>query len=286
MTPLLALLPLALAASPAQTAELPTFAMALDVVRIDVSVTDDGKPVKDLKASNFEVLDDGVRQEIEVVGQEHLAIHAVLALDTSQSVAGPMLARLKAAAHQLVDSLEPDDALSLLTFSECTHLALTASRDRQAAHQALELAGTRLTTSLHDAALAALLVADPVQGRPLVLVFTDGEDVGSWTPAEKVLRLAKESEVVVHSVVPTDQAAPAFVQEIAEATGGRVWNATEGDELAGVFLDVLEEFRNRYRLQYEPEGVKQAGWHELTVRLKRTGGKLRARPGYSRRANE
>jgi VWFA-related protein len=290
MTPLVALLPLvlplALAPSPAQKSELPTFAMALDVVRIDVSVTRDGVPVKDLTASSFEVLDDGVLQKVELMGQENLAIHAVLALDTSQSVAGPVLARLKAAAHQLVDALGPDDSLSLLTFSECTDLAFTASRDRRAAHEAIELAGTRLTTSLNDAALAALVVADPAQGRPLVLFFSDGEDVGSWTPAEKVLRLAKESEVVVHTVMPTDQPAPAFIQELTDATGGRIWNATETSGLGSVFLNVLDEFRNRYRLQYEPTGVKQAGWHKLALRLKRTDGKLRARPGYSRRVEE
>jgi VWFA-related protein len=286
MTPLLALLPLALAASQASKSDLPTFAMALDVVRVDVSVTRDDVPVKGLTASSFEVLDDGVRQKVELVGQENLALHTVLLLDTSQSVAGPMLARLKAAAHQFVDTLRPDDALSLITFSECTDLAVTASRDRRAAHEALELAGTRLTTSLNDAALAALVVADPAQGRPLVLFFSDGEDVGSWTPAEKVLRLAKESEVVVHTVTPTDQAVPAFIQELTDATGGRIWRATEGSGLGSVFVNALEEFRNRYRLQYEPEGVKQAGWHKLEVRLKRTGGKVRARPGYSRRVEE
>jgi len=286
MTPLLALLPLALAASQAPKGDLPTFAMALDVVRVDVSVTRDGVPVKGLTASSFEVLDDGVRQKVELVGQEDLALHTVLVLDTSQSVAGPRLARLKAAAHQFVDTLRPDDALSLLTFSECTELAFTASRDRRAAHEALELAGTRLTTSLNDAALAALLVADPTQGRPLVLIFSDGEDVGSWTSAEKVLRLAKESEVVVHTVVPTEREAPAFVQELTDATGGRIWHATEGSGLGDVFLGALEEFRNRYRLQFEPEGVKQAGWHRLAVRLKGTAGKVLARPGYSPRAEQ
>lgn len=284
MIPLLALLPLALAASQAPKGDLPTFTMALDVVRVDVSVTRDGEPVKGLTASSFEVQDDGVRQKVELLGQENLAIHAVLVLDTSQSVAGPGLARLKAAAHQFVDTLRADDVLSLLTFSECTDLSLTASRDRRAAHEALELAGTRLTTSLNDAALAALLVADPAQGRPLVLFFSDGEDVGSWTPGEKVLGLAKESEVVVHTVMPTERVAPAFIQELTDATGGRIWHATENGGLERLFLGALEEFRNRYRLQYEPEGVKQAGWHRLAVRLKGTGGKVLTRPGYTLRA--
>jgi hypothetical protein len=51
-----------------------------------------------------------------------------------------------------------------------------------------------------------------------------------------------------------------------------------------VFLGALEEFRSRYRLQYEPRGVVREGWHRLRVRLRGGEGTVRARPGYTRRA--
>ena len=116
-----------------------------------------------------------------------------------------------------------------------------------------------------------------------MLVFSDGQDVGSWTSAERVLELARESEAVVHAVVPRAADSPGILQELTGQTGGRMWQAADGDRLGDVFLQALEEFRSRYRLQYEPQGVKRGGWHRLQVRLKRTDGKVFARRGYVHR---
>jgi len=262
-----------------------TFGAAIEVVRLDVGVTRAGAPVRNLTAADFEVLDEGARQRAQLVVQDDAVIHAILALDTSSSVAGEKLSQLKAAAHRFVDALRPDDTLSLLTFSECIDLAVVQSRDRQEAHAAIELAGTKLTTSLHDACLASLTLADPALGRPLVLVFSDGQDVGSWTSPEKVLELARESEAVVHAVVPAAAEAPGVLQELTGETGGRIWQAADGGKLGDVFLQALEEFRSRYRLQFEPQGVKRGGWHRLQVRLKHADGRVYARRGYLHRGD-
>jgi VWFA-related protein len=275
-------LPLLLAMN-GEPAQVLTFGSAIEVVRLDVSVTRAGAPVRNLTAADFEVEDEGTRQRAELVVQDAATIHAILALDTSSSVAGEKLSRLKAAAHRFVDALRPDDTLSLLTFSELIDLAVVQSRDRQEAHAAIELASTRLTTSLQDACLASLTLADPALGRPLVLVFSDGQDVGSWTSAERVLELARESEAVVHAVVPSAVDSPGVLEQLTDQTGGRTWQAADGDKLGDVFLQALEEFRSRYRLQYEPQGVRRGGWHRLQVRLKHADGKVYARRGYQHR---
>jgi VWFA-related protein len=261
----------------------PTFSAGIEVVRLDVSVTRDGSPVQGLIASDFEVLDEGVRQTVALVGHDETTIHATLALDTSSSVAGEKLAQLKAAAHRFVDALRQDDVLSLLTFSECTDLALVQSRSREEAHAAIDRAAARRTTSLRDASVAAFTVADPALGRPLVLVFSDGQDVGSWSSPERVMELARQSEVVLHAVIPVAEDSPGLLRDLTEETGGRVWQTTEGDRLEDLFLRALQEFRGRYRLQFEPQGSKRGGWHRLQVRLKRGNGRVYARRGYLHR---
>jgi Ca-activated chloride channel family protein len=266
-----------------EPAQVPSFGSAVEVVRLDVSVTREGAPVRGLAAADFEILDEGVHQAAGLVDQDEATIHAVLALDTSSSVAGEKLSQLKAAAHRFVDALRPDDTLSLLTFSECIDLAVVQSRSREEAHAAIELASTKRTTSLHDACLASLALADPALGRPLVLVFSDGQDVGSWTSDERVLDLARASEAVVHAVVPTAEDLPGILQELTGETGGRMWQAAEGVKLGDVFLSALEEFRSRYRLQYEPRGVRAGGWHRLQVRVKNGDARVYARRGYLHR---
>ena len=77
---------------------------------------------------------------------------------------------------------------------------------------------------------------------------------------------------------PRSWRSPGILQELTGQTGGRMWQAADGDRLGDVFLQALEEFRSRYRLQYEPQGVKRGGWHRLQVRLRHTGGKVLRAP--------
>jgi VWFA-related protein len=272
------LVPLWLAA---ETQALPSFASVVETVRLDVSVTRDGRPVKSLRAESFRVEDEGVSQPVELLGQEETAVHAVLALDTSQSVEGARLLRLQEAAHAVVNALRPEDTLSILTFAECAELSLVGSRDRAAAHAAIDRATTRRTTGLYDATLAAFGLADPALGRPLVLLFSDGQDVGSFMSAERVRDRARDSDAVLHAILPPGSPPAAFLTAVAEETGGRVWTAPSDDRLDDVFLQALEEFRSRYRLRYELVGAEKPGWHRIRVRLVNgASGVVRARPGY------
>jgi len=280
-----------LAAATAWAQPPAVFGTAVEVVRVDVSVTRDGVPVEGLKAADFDVRDNGVRQTVQVVAVDDKVVNAVLALDVSSSVAGPPLGHLKAAAHAVVDALRPVDSLSLLTFSDRVQLSVSPADSRQRAHDAIDTTEAQLTTALHDAAYAALAATDPSRGRPLVLVFSDGEDVGSWLKAKPVLRVAETSDLVVHAVVSRrdPESVPArpgagFLNEVVASTGGETWRADFPD-LEKAMLRALEEFRSRYTLQYEREAgaAGSRGWHPLQVKVRVPGARVRARRGYWQR---
>jgi VWFA-related protein len=265
--------------------DIPVFSSAIEVVSVDVSVLHDGKVVRGLQPSDFEVRDNGVLQSVEIAGDargtgEGKQVDAVLALDVSDSVRGEPLEQLKAAAHAFVDILRPEDSLSLLTFSSQVRLVVTPADSRARAHEVIEATQAQLATSLYDAAFAAVAAADASRGRPLALLFTDGADHGSWLEPEQVLRAAQASELVVHVVYTRQEGSErAFLQELAAATGGQEWRADYG-QLRDVLLEALDEFRSRYTLRYERKGGARAGWHELRVRVRRPGVKVRARRGY------
>ena len=262
---------------------LPVFSSSIEVVRVDVSVTRDGRPVEGLKASDFEVRDNGVLQAVEIVGGADKPVDAVLALDVSTSVAGPPLRHLKAAAHALVDVLRPEDAVSLLTFSDRVQLRVSPADSRERAHEVIDGTEAQLTTALYDATYAALATADPARGRPLVLIFSDGQDVGSWLKPEQVLRVAEASELVVHAVLSRrEETEVAFLRDLVASTGGQDWR-TDFGELKDVMLRALDEFRSRYTLQYERHGATADGWHKLQVRVNVPRAEVRARKGYWQR---
>ena len=109
-----------------------TFRSQVTAVRLDVLVVNDGRPVAGLTSSEFEVFDNGVRQEVTAVQAESTPLDVVFALDRSQSVGGETLIRLKEAAHATLDALHDGDRAALLTFS-AHRVAQRAAAGRRAA---------------------------------------------------------------------------------------------------------------------------------------------------------
>lgn len=77
------------------SAEQVTFRSSVDVVSVPVSVTEKNRPVADLAAGDFELLDNDVKQQISVSSMELMPTDVTLVIDTSGSVSGKALERIK-----------------------------------------------------------------------------------------------------------------------------------------------------------------------------------------------
>jgi hypothetical protein len=75
-----------LGATIAASPQTPTFSSRLEVVRVDVLVTEDGRPVHGLKPADFDIRDEGVPQTVDIVSFEEIPLNVVLAMDISDSV--------------------------------------------------------------------------------------------------------------------------------------------------------------------------------------------------------
>jgi VWFA-related protein len=273
----------------------PTFRAQATGVRVDVLATRSGAPLRDLTAGDFELLDNGVPQVIQSVDREDAPLEVTLALDVSSSVSGGRLASLTAAAGEVLDRLAPADRATLLTFQRRLELVASDSADRHTLRTALADLRSGGATALVDAAYAGLMLAGAPDRRALLLVFTDGRDTGSWLQEADVMEAARVSNVVAYGVATPQTTAsgpdgpatipfvlgapPTFLEQVADATGGRVLQA-DWAGLGESFQAVLAEFRSRYVLTYSPSHVDSPGWHTIEVRLRSTKGEVRARPGY------
>jgi Ca-activated chloride channel homolog len=264
-----------------------------------VFVTRDGQPVGGLTADDFEVSDNGVRQDVSLASVEAVPIVAVMVFDVSASVAGARLDDLRAAGRALIAGLRPQDQPALVTFSHELQIAVPLGGDPSTVRRAVDKLEAGGHTALWDGLYAGLKLPVAV-GRPMVVLFTDGRDDLSWLSQEQVLKVARESEALVHVVAITPQfqevvrgasimrperqlVEPAhirLVREIAEATGGRLWYAGVSSQLEQTFLRILAEMQSRYLLSFAPTGVERAGWHRLSVKVKGRKGTVRSRPGY------
>jgi len=156
--------------------QITTFKVSTEEVRIDMLVTDHGKPVTGLQKADFEVFDNGVPQEIEFLGFRQTPIDAILVVDMSASVAGEPLANLINAGHEFLRALRKDERVALITFNDIISLRSPLSNDVEHTHAALIQTNPIGDTSLIDACYAGLILAESKSNRPLVLVFSDGLD--------------------------------------------------------------------------------------------------------------
>ena len=283
----------------------PRFRSGIDVVTVDVLVTDGSRVVTGLHADDFEVRDTGVLQAIDAVSVDTVPVSMLLALDLSNSVEGTTLAHLKEAASAAVDALAKDDRAAVLTFAGAVTVRAAWGTPSPAMHDAIAAATAGGSTSLYDAAYTALTLRDDQPSRrPLVVLFSDGGDTSSWLPARAVLERARRSDAVVYLVALH---APRFdtrleyrsgvelwegdggfppatppIVELAAMTGGRIVIADRPERLRDAFASAVSQFRSRYLITYRPQGVGATGWHPIDVRLKTRRGTIVARRGYSR----
>ena len=265
---------------PSAQSQLPTFSSRVEAVRVDVLVTDGGTPVRGLRAADFEVLDNGVRQTVDFVSAEQLPLNVVFTFDLSGSIFGERLANLREASHAVLDGLKADDQAALVTFDNSVLVGPGLTRDVRLVKAAIDRAEPTGNTSLVDASFAGLMLAEADVGRGLVIVFSDGVDTASWLGPKAVLDVAKRSDAVVYAVSAGLNRRAEFLGDLTEQTGGRLFTIESTRDLSGVFLEVLDEFRQRYLLSFSPAGVSPGGWHPLTVRVKGRTATVRARPGY------
>jgi Ca-activated chloride channel family protein len=276
----------------------PQFESTVDMIRLDAVVARDGAPVAGLTADDFEVIDDGQRRKVAIASRGEERVHAVLVLDLSSSLSQADRQHLADAARSFLRQLGPADRATVLTFTEDLQLVSGPGTPASAASSLSKLGGAG-ATALYDAIFGGLTLAGTAEGRPFVVVFTDGEDELSWVRGDDVLAAARGFDASVYFVMtaprvrvlaanPFSDDAPRALERpispmlapIAEETGGRLFRGRALRDIERDFTAVLAEVKNRYLLTYPASDGARLGWHKVTVRLKKAKGDVRTRRGY------
>lgn len=272
----------AVAASAVVAAQVPVFQSRREVVRLDVLVSERGRPVTGLTANDFTVRDNGVAQKVEFVGFDEVPINLVLTLDVSGSVTGQRLEDLRAAGHAALDQLRAEERAGIVSFTHDVAVNSALTKDLTALRRVLNAPGRQGQTSLVDAAFAGLITGISDTGRSLMLVFSDGVDTGSWLEESAVIDAAKRGDVVVFGF-SAGRLRSSFLRDLVEATGGDVYEVRSTSDLRATFVKLLNEYRQRYLVAYSPTGVATSGWHKVEVSVAKRGAQVKARPGYQRK---
>jgi Ca-activated chloride channel homolog len=189
------------AAPPVVLSQEPSFTVRTRTVRIPVSVADaKGEPMLGLGQQDFHVSEDGKRQTVTLFSNERRPLRLALALDVSGSMADKSL-QVEEALKHFIDLLEPADEILVLTFSDDVRIAQDFTSDRERLGRIIDAIEPAGGTALYDAAYEAIrrVSSGAAESKAVVLV-TDGVDTASFKSFDRLLDLARRSEVPVFSI--------------------------------------------------------------------------------------
>jgi VWFA-related protein len=287
-------------AEPAQSQKPspPVFSVELEAVNVTVTVRDaKGNLVTDLTRADFEVLEDGRPQDVQLFARsfdpgqdETLSLDLGMLLDTSTS----MLKELKLsqeAAVRFLESVPRARELITIFFDEEIRLSRYDSENQQGLFDRIHAAKGGGNTALYDAIAVYLSRVQDASGRKVLVIFSDGEDSRSSLSLDEVLKLVRSGAVSIYSIAfmggfrpgsPAALKSRAFLQQVADLTGGQVYTPQSSGDLAGIYRKILDELESQYVLGYASTGAPDGKLRRLKVNVKREGLKVRHRPGYTR----
>lgn len=267
------------------------------LVDIPVSVFDkDGRVITNLNKTDFRIYENGDEQKIENFASVEQPFTVVMLLDISGSMRFH-LDDIKKAALAFVDQLKPTDRVVAATFDHHIQVLSTDLLDREKLRKAIKKiqpgGGTFLYATV-EVVSNRLLRRFP--GRKALLLFTDGAD--SWSSSrndgalprsnyQTSLSAAESSGSLIYSVQfypdsgKENERANAYLADLAENTGGRLFRPEKIKELLPAFVAIAEELRWQYSIGYYPEKTaKPNERRQIKVVVNQPGAKVRARESY------
>jgi Ca-activated chloride channel family protein len=285
-------------AAPQARGQTPAFRAGVELVSLNVTVSDaTGRYVTDLEQEDFNVFEDGVKQDITFFNKTNLPVALALMLDTSASM-DTKLQTAQEAAVGFARRLRPQDVAEVIDFDSRVTILANFTNDANELEQAIRKTSAGGSTSLYNAVYIALKdlkkqVAKNVEEirRRAIVVLSDGEDTSSLLPFDEVLDLAKRSETAIYGIGLRShegatesrgfREAEFVLRQLSQETGGRAFFPNQLPDLAKVYGQISDELSSQYTVGYTSRNPRRDGsWRRIVVRVNRQQVTPRTKQGY------
>jgi VWFA-related protein len=274
------------------------FSSETRLVPLNVTVVDkNGRLVTNLPQSAFQVLENGVQQEIRIFKREDVPVSMGLIIDNSGSMR-QRRAGVESAALALVKDSNPQDEVIVVNFNEHAYLDTCQgavgncfTSDIRVMEQALTKIDSSGGTAMRDAIKLSAdeLKAKAKRDKKVVLVVTDGNDNASVMSLESLIRLAQQDDVLIYAIgLLNDEEkseakrARRALAMLTESTGGQVFYPKDVSQVERIAHQVARDLRNQYTIAYTPSNAALDGtFRQIKVVVKAAGNPVaRTRSGY------
>lgn len=254
----------------------------VNTVSIYATVTDaNGNIVTDLKASDFQVEDNGRRQSVTVFKSDVQPLSIAVLLDASPSQFS-VATRTQGAVMQFVQRLLPPDRATVGTFGHVVTLNPELINDPDALIRRLgDATPFPQGTALWDAIDAGRVAVSVAEGRRVVLVITDARDNSSVADIDAVRTAVERSDVMVYGIGVRGREGleTSEMRALTRATGGWYFELRPTDDMATAAARVADELHRQYMIGFSATTF-DGRRHKLDVTTKKSGLTVRARRSY------
>ena len=274
---------------------LPSFRAGVDVVSLNVTVTDaDNRFITDLDQEHFQIFEDGVLQEITFFSRARLPIALSVLIDTSASMDKRMRTAQEAAIG-FSRSLGPDDLAEIIDFDGRVEILQNFTNDLELLGDAIRRTSAGGSTSLYNALYVALKDLSKAPLRPsevrrqAIVMLSDGEDTSSLITFDEVLELAKRSETGIYTIGLQEEEdersgfreADFVLRQLAYETGGRAFFPEDVNDLPAIYQQISDEISSQYSVGYiSANPLRNGQWRQTVVRVDRERTTARTKQGY------
>lgn len=280
------------------------YLLRADVEEVSLSATvldSNGHLVQDLKQDNFQVLEDGVKQNIISFQHTDLPVSIAMVVDNSGSMSKKRPAVNKSALD-LIEASNPNDEAFVVNFSDEAFQDTDFTSDLNKLRDGLSHIESRGGTAMYDAVVASAdkLAADARRPKQVLVIITDGEDNASTLNLEQTIRRVQQlSGPVIYSIglLFGDEMSHSEVRHARRAlemlsteTGGIAFFPRSIEQVDQIAAEVARDIRSQYTIGYhssKPSTVP--GFRRVELDAQQPGkGKLtvRTRTGYFPIANQ
>ena len=260
--------------------------VSVDAVELYTTVSDKGRPVAGLQASNFKVFEDGVIQKIESFEYvKNLPISVGVMIDTSASMLESLPEAEQAAIAFLDYSLGPKDRAFTVSFDNEPYILSKLTNRKDKLYRSMAGLRAEGSTALYDAIVFGLYQFTGIKGKKALVILTDGKDTTSKFDFDTTVEYVRKAGISIYAVGLKISGADLEVKyklnKMANLTGGQTFYIDSAKHLDAVYKQINEELRSQYMLTYystNPE--RKDSWRKVEVKVEPTSLQARTISGY------
>ncbi len=300
-------------APPAPAGQDQVIKVDVNLVNLFFSVRDRKNAyISDLVQDDFQIFEDGKRQEIKFFSREtDLPLTIGLLVDVSRSQEALIEEERRASFRFFSQVLRQKDMAFVISFGADSELLQDFTNSLPLLQKGLgairlnagvsgmsptgspvPIPGGGRGTVLYEAVwLAAQEKLREEVGRKALVIITDGVDVGSRIKIEKAVEEAQRSDAIIYGILFEDPRYTSWqfggmsgegpLKRMAEETGGRVFRVDRRTTLDDIYTIIQQEMRSQYSASYTPSNEARDGsFRRIEIRTGKRDQKIQVRKGY------